>query len=45
MPEPTCGYDQELVFRLLSKQKSFYIRCADREERDSWYRDLHTYIR
>ena len=45
MPESTCIYNVDLVFRLMSKQKSFYIRCADKEERDSWYQDLNNYIR
>jgi hypothetical protein len=44
-PEEGCVHQKELVFRVLSRQKSFYLRCETTEDRDSWYQDLTKYIK
>jgi len=33
------------VFRVLARQKSFYLRCETTEDRDSWLADLTKYIK
>ena len=44
IPELSCTHNKELVLRVLSKEKSFYLRCKSITERDEWFEDLSKYI-
>lgn len=44
-PDEGCCHNKKLVFRLLSRQKSFYLRCDNQEDRDSWLNDMSKYIK
>jgi hypothetical protein len=38
-------YPIELCFKLLSKRKSFYLRCESLEERNDWYEKINYFAR